>query len=135
MPLVLLFGCQSLVGERPAMTGQLLQADDLGLIGFQQSPVRPVHPLDAGPQLIAEAVLPVIGASAREALELRQDLGGVSEEVNHVGPDCVLQRVGFDAPARASRLTACCQRVSACTTVVPPARTPVMTWKIAAVNP
>ncbi|HWH99894.1 MAG TPA: hypothetical protein VNT27_06155 [Propionibacteriaceae bacterium] len=67
----MLFGCQSLISERPAMTGQLLQADDLGLIGFQQSAIRPVHPLDADPQLIAETVLAVIGACAREALELR----------------------------------------------------------------
>jgi hypothetical protein len=132
---VLVFGCQPLISERPAMTGQLLQADDLSLIGLQQSAIRPVHPLDAGPQLIAETVLAVIGASAREALELRQDLGGISEQVDHMGPDGVLQCFGFDAPARAFRPPARCQRVSACTTVVSPANTTDMAREVAAVNP
>jgi hypothetical protein len=132
---VLLFGCQPLISERPAMTGQLFQADDRGLIGFQQSAIRPVHPLDAGPQLIAETVLPMIDTSAREALELRQDLGGISEQIDHMGPDGMFQRVGFDAPARAFRLPAGCQWVSACTTVVPPANTTTMAREVASVNP
>lgn len=133
--LVLLLGQAALLGERPPMTGQLLEADHLGLVGFEQAAVGPLQPLQARAQLTRGAILvPGFCSLRQEALELRDKPRRITEQAGHVRPDRLLDRRGLDSRSWASRLTRRGERVGPSASVVAPAGPPTVAGEIATVN-
>jgi hypothetical protein len=88
-----------------APVGELREADDLGLVGIEQTPFGACKPLQASvDSLLGRSVLSrtAIGAG-REALELGQQLGRIAEQLSDMLPDGALEFLGLDDAARASR--------------------------------
>ena len=111
MPLLLLLGKAPLLDEGLALPRQLLKADYLGLVGFDQPSVRPVEPLNAGAQPVVGGLPSAVLSLGQEALILRRQVRGIPEQACHVLPDGLLQALRLDLRPRALRLAGRRERV------------------------
>src|SRR3712207_4382863 len=105
--LIMLLRQLTLLGKRPTLARQLLQADHLNLVGLEQPPVGAVQSLHAGAQLSTGSIPAHSGGLAGKALELRQYLGRLPEQVGDMVPNGLLQAVRRNVCPREFRLAPC----------------------------
>ena len=103
--LIMLLRQVTLLGKRPTLARQLLQADHLGLVGLEQPTVGAVQSLDAGTQLSTGSISAHSDGLAGKALELRQYLGRLLEQVDDMVPNGGLEFLGLDTAAGTSGWT------------------------------
>jgi len=116
----LLLSQATLLHQTLTALGQLAQADDLGLVGFQEAAVGAAQSVQARLQLLAGRLFPGLRhvGLGDEPFELRQQLGRTAEQAGNVVPHHLLQRVSTDPGPRASRLAAGREGIRAGTLVV-----------------
>jgi hypothetical protein len=135
--LALRLGQLALGREGRAPFGELGEADDAGLVGFEQAAVGAVQLLDPGAQQPlgrTGAVLGGFGRHGGEVLELRPQALRVAEQPGDVLPDRAVERVGVDARPWASLGAGAAEGVGAGAAVVAPRAPPARAREHAAVD-
>jgi hypothetical protein len=87
-----------------AALGQFRQGEDAGLVRIQQPALFASQALDADLELLRLGLLLLVSRKAqlREALELGQQSGRVTQQASEMVPDGGLQLLGLDRPVRAA---------------------------------
>jgi hypothetical protein len=135
--LALRLGQLALGREGRAPFGELGEADDAGLVGFEQAAVGAVQLLGPGAQQPlgrTGAVPGGIGRHGGEVLELRPQALRVAEQPGDVLPDRAVERVRVDARPWASLGAGAAEGVGAGAAVVAPRAPPARAREHAAVD-
>lgn len=106
LPLLFALGHQGaapLLQQRAAL-GQFVQGEDAGLVRIQHPALFPSQALEADLELLRLGLLLLVSREAQlsEALELGQQLAGVTEQAGEMVPDRGFQLRGLDRPVRAA---------------------------------
>jgi hypothetical protein len=96
-------GASPLLQQRAAL-GQFVQGEDAGLVRIQQPALFPSQALEADLELLRLGLLLLIAREAQlsEALELGQQLAGLTEQAGEMVPDRGFQLLGLDRAVRAA---------------------------------
>jgi hypothetical protein len=108
------------LSDHLAALRQFLQADHLRLVRIEQPPILALDPRQAGRQVAGGGLrreIPLLG-QLRVLRELRQEGGGVTEQLDHMLPHRRLEVLGFDNAARTAVLAGAHDRVFAVALVV-----------------
>src|SRR3954452_14168790 len=133
--LIMLLRQVTLLGKRPALTGQLLQADHLGLVSLEQPAIGTVQSLNASTQLSTGGISACSVGLAGKTLELRQYLGRILEQADDVGPNCLLQTVRWNLCPRTFCLAPCREWIRTSASVIALSRPPTLRREVATMEP
>jgi hypothetical protein len=116
---ILLLGHATLDGQSLALLGEFLEADNLGLIGLQETLIGTAQPVQTDTQpLLTGGVLPGLCGLRDKSLELCQQLGGIAEQADDMVPHRLFERVGVNPRPGAPRLATGRQRIRSGTAVI-----------------